>query len=169
MNTEPEKEYIYIAKFTNEQAACKIGKSKDLERRLKEYQTGNSIDNVFKYLFCCEVTDMKIMEGDIMKHFARLRQKANIEMFFYNDHLLEDYINFIKEHPLFIKEIFLKPDSKPQIEKITKIIQRDKPTMKERDMTYKKIMLRAQRLKNDEFYTRYEDVEKELSMYDKKI
>jgi hypothetical protein len=30
-------------------------------------------------------------------------------------------------------------------------------------------MQRAQKVKNDEFYTRYEDVEKELSMYDKKI
>jgi hypothetical protein len=30
-------------------------------------------------------------------------------------------------------------------------------------------MQKAKRVDNDEFYTRYEDVEKELSMYDKKI
>jgi len=168
MNTEPEKEYIYIAKSSNEQAACKIGKSKDLERRLKEYRTGNSIDNVFKYLFCCEVSDMKIMERDIMKHFAHLRQKPNIEMFFYNDHLLEDYINYIRQHPMFVKEMFISEEITKPKAKIT-YVKKVTPSMKERGLNYKKVMQKAKKIGNDEFYTRYEDVEKEITMYDKKI
>ena len=41
--------------------------------------------------------------------------------------------------------------------------------LEERGLTAKDIMQKAQRAKNDEFYTRYEDVEKELSMYPKRI
>jgi len=41
--------------------------------------------------------------------------------------------------------------------------------LEERGLTAKDIMQKAQRAKNDEFYTRYEDVEKEISMYDKNI
>jgi hypothetical protein len=43
------------------------------------------------------------------------------------------------------------------------------PSLEERGLTQKDIMQKAKRVDNDEFYTRYEDVEKELSMYDKKI
>ncbi|MCL1893930.1 MAG: adenine-specific methyltransferase EcoRI family protein [Holophagaceae bacterium] len=43
------------------------------------------------------------------------------------------------------------------------------PALRERGMTFKKVMDRAKRIDNDEFYTRYEDVEKELSMYDKRV
>ncbi|MCL1893929.1 MAG: adenine-specific methyltransferase EcoRI family protein [Holophagaceae bacterium] len=43
------------------------------------------------------------------------------------------------------------------------------PALRERGITFKKVMDRAKRIDNDEFYTRYEDVEKELSMYDKRV
>jgi len=43
------------------------------------------------------------------------------------------------------------------------------PTLKERGLTPKDVLQKAQNIDNDEFYTRYEDVEKELSMYDKSI
>ncbi|MCL2130246.1 MAG: adenine-specific methyltransferase EcoRI family protein, partial [Treponema sp.] len=36
-------------------------------------------------------------------------------------------------------------------------------------LTQKEILQKAQKINNDEFYTRLEDVEKELSMYDKNI
>ena len=39
----------------------------------------------------------------------------------------------------------------------------------ERGLSSKDILQKAQKTKNDEFYTRYEDVEKELSMYDKSM
>ena len=44
-----------------------------------------------------------------------------------------------------------------------------KPTLDERGLSQKKVMLKAQKINNDEFYTRYEDVEKELKMYNKSI
>jgi hypothetical protein len=42
-------------------------------------------------------------------------------------------------------------------------------SLEERGLTYKDIMQRARKTKNDEFYTRYEDVEREVSMYDHEI
>jgi len=39
----------------------------------------------------------------------------------------------------------------------------------ERGLSPKDVMQRAQRVDNDEFYTRYEDIEKELSMYNKSV
>ena len=41
------------------------------------------------------------------------------------------------------------------------------PSLKERGLTTKDVMQRAKRIDNDEFYTRYEDIEKELVMYPK--
>jgi hypothetical protein len=67
---------------------------------------------------------------------------------------------------LFVKDIFIKTEDKKQI---VKIVKRTSPSLEERGITTKKVLLKAQKVKNDEFYTRYEDVEKELSMYDKKI
>ena len=49
-----------------------------------------------------------------------------------------------------------------QIEKIKK---KNSPTLKERGTTIREVMRKAQRVDNDEFYTRPEDVEKELGMY----
>jgi hypothetical protein len=44
-----------------------------------------------------------------------------------------------------------------------------KQTLEDRGLTTKDVLQKAQKTKYDEFYTRYEDVEKELSMYPKKI
>lgn len=41
--------------------------------------------------------------------------------------------------------------------------------MKERGVTFKDVMQRAKKVNNDEFYTRYEDIEKEISMYPAKV
>jgi hypothetical protein len=41
--------------------------------------------------------------------------------------------------------------------------------LEERGLTQKDVLQKAQKVKDDEFYTRYEDIEKELSMYDKGI
>jgi hypothetical protein len=41
--------------------------------------------------------------------------------------------------------------------------------LKERGVKQIDIMNKAKRIKNDEFYTRYEDIEKEIEMYDKSI
>ena len=50
------------------------------------------------------------------------------------------------------------------------IVKKTAPTLKERGLTIKGVMQRAKRrTDNDEFYTRYEDIEKELSMYPKNI
>jgi hypothetical protein len=50
-----------------------------------------------------------------------------------------------------------------------KTVKKTTPSLEERGLTRKDVMQKAQKLKNDEFYTRYEDVEKELSMYAKSV
>jgi hypothetical protein len=50
-----------------------------------------------------------------------------------------------------------------------KIVKKITPTLEERGVTRKELLQKAQKVNNDEFYTRYEDVEKELSMYNKSI
>jgi predicted GIY-YIG superfamily endonuclease len=162
------KQYIYIMQSAQEPITCKIGRTSDLDERLKTYNstTGMSGGNKSQYLFTCEVKDMKKVENDIKKEFSTLREQDNREVYFYNLHWFEEYVKFIKSHKLFVKEIFIKTDDKKQI---VKIIKRPNPSLKDRRLTYAKIMTKARKLDNDEFYTRYEDIEKELSMYDKKI
>lgn len=164
-----KNQYIYIVQARLEPSKCKIGKTNDLERRLKEYNnmTGKSKENVYRYLFCCEVKDMATVENDIKKKLATLREEKSKEIYFYNSPLFEDYIKFIKSNRLFIKEIFIKTDDK--IAKKFKIVKKTTPSLKERGLSRKDILQKAQKVNNDEFYTRIEDIEKELSMYDKKI
>ena len=163
------KQYIYIVQASLEPSKCKIGKTNDLERRLKEYNnmTGKSKENTYDYLFCCEVKDMLTLENEIKKKFSTLREEKSKEIYFYNSPLFEDYIKFIKSNKLFIKEIYTK--SKDEILKKVKIVKKTTPTLKERGLSRKDILQKAQKVNNDEFYTRIEDIEKELSMYDKRI
>ena len=163
------KQYIYIVQASLEPSKCKIGKTNDLERRLKEYNnmTGKSKENIYNYLFCCEVKDMLTLENEIKKKFSTLREEKSKEIYFYNSPLFEDYIKFIKSNKLFIKEIYTK--SKDEILKKVKIVKKTTPTLKERGLSRKDILQKAQKVNNDEFYTRIEDIEKELSMYDKRI
>jgi hypothetical protein len=65
-----------------------------------------------------------------------------------------------------VKEIFIKKDDKKSV---VKIIKKTAPSLEERGLSTKDVLQKAQKTENDEFYTRYEDVEKELSMYPKKI
>ena len=127
--------------------------------------TGKSKENIYQYLFTCEVKNMAEVENDIKIKFNALREEKNKEIYFYNSVLFEDYVKFIKSHKLFVKEIFIKTDDKKQI---VKIIKKTAPSLKERKLSQKDVLQKAQKVKNDEFYTRYEDIEKELSMYNKK-
>jgi len=162
------KQYIYIIQASLEPAKCKIGKSNDLERRLKEYNnmTGKSKDNIYKYLFTCEVKDMAQLENAIKDQFSHLREEKSKEIYFYNSTLFMKYVDFIKSHKMFIKEIYIKEAEKKQI---VKIVKKTAPSLEDRGLSSKDVMQKAKRVDNDEFYTRYEDVEKELSMYNKNI
>ena len=162
------KQYIYIVQARLEPSKCKIGKTNDLDRILKEYNnmTGKSKENIYNYLFCCEVKDMSALENEIKKKFSALIEEKSKEIYFYNSPLFEDYIKFIKSNKLFIKEIYLKTEDKTQK---VKIVKKTTPTLKERGLSRKDILQKAQKVNNDEFYTRMEDIEKELSMYNKKI
>ena len=162
------KQYIYIVQALLEPSKCKIGKTYDLERRLKEYNnmTGKSQENIYQYLFTCEVKDMTKVEKDIKEKYYDLREGKSREIYFYNPTLFENYVRFIKSHPLFVKEIFIKTEDKKQE---VKIIKKTTPSLEDRGLSAKDVMQRAQKAKNDEFYTRFEDIEKELSMYDKSI
>lgn len=162
------KEYIYIVQSSKEITKCKIGKTNNLDRRLKEYNnmTGKSKENIYQYLMTCEVKNMAKLENDIKNNFLTLREESNKEIYFYNTHWFNEYVKFIKSHTLFIKETYVKTEDKKQI---VKIVKKTTPTLEERGLSQKDVLQKAQKVKDDEFYTRYEDIEKELSMYNKSI
>jgi len=164
-----EKQYIYIAKASNEKSRCKIGKTSNLEARLHTYNnvTGQSIDVVYEYLFTCEVSNMTQVENDIKKEFSIVREVLSKEVYLLRADLFEKYVNFIKEHPLFIEEIFIKKDDKPEVK--VKFVAKIKPTLTEQGINPVDVLNKAKRIADDEFYTRYEDIEKEINMYDKSI
>jgi len=166
--SERENQYIYIVQASLEPSKCKIGKTNDLERRLKEYNniTGQSNENVYSYLFTCQVKNMTCVEKDIKDQFVHLREEKSKEIYFYHPMLFEGYVSFIKSHKSFAKEIFIKKDDKKPI---VKIIKKTASTLEERGVSRKELLQKAQKIENDEFYTRYEDVEKELDMYSKSI
>jgi hypothetical protein len=95
-----------------------------------------------------------------------MREVRKKEIYFYNDDLFEDYTKYIKSHKMFIEEIYVKTDDKKQS---VKIIKKITPTLEERGLSKENVMKKAKKVNNDEFYTRYEDVEKEIEMYDVKI
>jgi len=150
------KQFIYIVQASLEPSKCKIGITNDLKRRLKEYNnmTGKSKENIYQYLFTCEVKNMAEVENDIKEKYNALREEKNKEIYFYNSVLFEDYVKFIKSHKLFVKEIFIKTDDKKQT---VIIIKKTTPSLKERGLTRYDIMQKAQKANNDEFFTRYED------------
>jgi hypothetical protein len=162
------KQYIYIVQASLEPAKCKIGKTNDLDRRLKEYNnmTGKSKDNIYQYLFSCEVKNMAQVENDLKEKYSALREEKSKEIYFYNATLFKHYVTFIKTHTMFIKETFIKTEPKKQV---VKIVKKTTPSLEERGISRKDILQKAQKANNDEFYTRFEDVEKEISMYSKKI
>ena len=105
---------------------------------------------------------MREIENDIKNNFPHLREQSSREIYFYNAPLFEMYVSFIRSHPAFICETFIKPAEKKTV---VKIVKKTTPSLQERGLTRKDVMQRAQKVDNDEFYTRYEDVEKEIEMY----
>ncbi|MDR0525609.1 MAG: GIY-YIG nuclease family protein [Spirochaetaceae bacterium] len=158
-------EYMYIAQSAKETAKCKIGKTQNLERRLKEYNamTGSK-NNVYQYLFAGEVKNAGPVEKAVKEKYPHLREEKSREIYFYNAVLFNDYVGFIKAHKLFVKEIIFKSE-----DKIVKAVKKMPPSLEERGMSKNDVLQKAKKIKNDEFYTRYEDVEKEVLMYDKSI
>jgi hypothetical protein len=130
--------------------------------------TGKSKENIYQYLFTCEVTRMRDKEEDIKRKFYQKKKKKSKEIYFYNSALFEEYVKCIKESEFFVEEIYIKPKDFKQITKV-KIVKKTTPSLEERGLTQKDLLQKAQRVCNDEFFTRYEDIEKELSMYDMEI
>jgi len=54
-------------------------------------------------------------------------------------------------------------------ERENQYIKKIPPTLEARGLSTKDVLQKARKVKNDEFYTRYEDVEKELNMYPKSV
>ncbi|ECL5232449.1 DNA methyltransferase [Campylobacter upsaliensis] len=160
------KQYLYIAQGSLEPSKCKIGITNDLNRRLKEYNstTGVSAENSYSYLFAAEVSDMKALEQDIKNQFPYLRELEKREIYFYNLSLFDMYVDFIQSSEHFLKKVLFKDPKKPNIVKPKAV-----PSMKERGVTRKTLLDKAMRVKDDEFYTRMEDIEAELAMYPTKI
>ncbi|CCB79234.1 EcoRI methylase/methyltransferase [Helicobacter bizzozeronii CIII-1] len=161
-----KKQYLYIVQSSLEPSKCKIGITNNLARRLKEYNsvTGQSQENTYSYLFTCEVANMRQIEQDIKNAFAHLREIQSREIYFYNPSLFENYLSYIKAHPSFLAQVSIKP---PKPKKELKPLVT--PSMIDRGVTRKTLLDKAREVKDDEFYTRYEDVEKELSCYPLKI
>ncbi|GHS94571.1 hypothetical protein FACS1894139_18270 [Planctomycetales bacterium] len=161
-------QFIYIVQAILEPSKCKIGKTDNPERRLKEYNsiTGKSKDNHYAYLFVAQVSDMAQMEKAITERFRILREEKSREIYFYNHELFRQYVDYIKKSPWFVQEVFIKPTTPKTI---TKIVKRITPTLKERGLTRKELLQKAQKVDDDEFYTLYEDLEKEVACYDKRI
>ncbi len=160
------KQYLYIAQGSLEPSKCKIGITNDLNRRLKEYNstTGISAENSYSYLFAAEVSDMKALEQDIKNRFFYLRELEKREIYFYNPSLFDMYVNCVVASPYFIKKVTFKESKKSNLVKA-----KTQPTMEERGFTRKELIERAKRIKDDEFYTRMEDIEAEFAMYPTKI
>lgn len=163
-NSQQPSQYLYIVQSSLEPAKCKIGITDNLPRRLKEYNatTGQSKDNIYKYLFTCQVKNMRQLEQDIKNQFPHLREQSSREIYFYNNSLFDMYVDFIKASPLFLAEIFIK---EPEKKTVIKIVKKTTPTLAERGLTRRDVLQRAKNVENDEFYTRYEDVAKEVEMY----
>jgi hypothetical protein len=161
-------QYIYIVQALLEPSKCKIGKTHDLGRRLKEYNTmtGKSKDNPYRYLFACEVKNAAQVEKDLKQQFYTYREDNNREIYFWSQGAFDGYVKFIKSHQSFLEEIILKTEPKAHV---VKVVKRTTPSLEERGVSRKELLQKAQKIKNDEFYTRYEDVEKELSMYPKSM
>ncbi|MDR0525344.1 MAG: GIY-YIG nuclease family protein [Spirochaetaceae bacterium] len=157
---------MYIVQASLEPVKCKIGRTENLQRRLKEYNalTGKSKDNIYRYLFTCEVKDAGQVEKDLKKKFLNLREEKSKKIYFYHSSLFKDYVVFIKAHESFLKEIFLKSET-PKV----KVVKKTTPTLEARGISRKDLLQKARKVKNDEFYTRYEDIEKEIGIYDKNI
>ena len=162
------KQYIYIVQTLLEPSKCKIGKTNDLETLLKGYNSmmSKSKEEPYHYLFACEVKKAAPVEEAVKKKFSSLREDKCREIYFYNPEFFGGYVQFIKSHKLFVKEIFIKTEPKKHI---VQIVKKTAPSLEERGFSRKELLQKAQKTKNDEFYTRYEDVEKELSMYPKSI
>ena len=99
---------------------------------------------------------MTEVENNIKDKFSTLREEKNKEIYFFNSDLFKNYIKFIKAHSMFVKEIFIKTENKKDI---VKIIKKTSPSLEERGISTRDVMQKAQKVNNDEFYTRYEDVE----------
>lgn len=105
---------------------------------------------------------MREIENSVKHQFPHLREQSSREIYFYNNALFDQYVDFIRSSPLFVREVFHKPEEK---KKVVKIVKRSTPSLKERGLTREKVMTKAKKVDNDEFYTRYEDIEKEIAMY----
>jgi hypothetical protein len=63
----------------------------------------------------------------------------------------------------------VKSSSDAAQKQIVKNVRKTALSLADRGLSSKDVLQKAQRMNNDEFYTRYEDIEKELSMYNKRI
>ena len=170
-------EYIYIREVN--QTSVHIGRTADLEQR---YRLGaDQLEEDFNDYLCafeCNEGSGQQIENDIKKEF----KKYNIEREIYNysTGLLQDYRSFLSKHKDIVRELseeeVLKYNKSNKDVKFVIKVQ-EKPTgrdLKKLGLTRKKIMQQSQRTakaiqknndvskytEHDEFFTRYEDIEK---------
>lgn len=156
------KRFVYIGRYNLDRHTVKVGITNDLDRRLHEYNhtTGVSSGNEFSYLYTAKVADARTIENAIKKELAHFREDESREIYFYNQAFFNLCIKTIESHLFFEKRLEIK-----ETKNIIKVFKKDQPTLKERGITSQRVMLKAKKKKDDEFYTRYEDVEKEMACY----
>ncbi len=157
-------QFLYIVQSLRERTRCKIGITDNLERRLREYNsiTGNSKDAIYEFLFACETENMRALENAVKEQFAQLREISSREIYFFNAALFDMYVDFIRGNEFFVEEVICMPvGNRPQ----ERIVKKNVPSLASRKMTRKDLMQRAKRVKDDEFYTRLCDIEKEMACY----
>ena len=71
---EPKKEFIYILTNPSFTGMVKIGRSKDVAKRLKTFETG--VPTPFKCEYCCEVEDAQRVENAFKVIFRPYRIKG---------------------------------------------------------------------------------------------
>ena len=108
MAKDQTKQYVYIVQASKEPSWCKIGIANDLEGRLRILNSmiDESEENIYRYIFACEVENMIDVDYDTRVNFSIYSMNTEANVFFLNDELFGMYVEFIKSHPFFIKEIF---------------------------------------------------------------
>jgi len=99
------KQYVYIAQSLQYASFGKIDLTDNYNSRIKAL---NKQENIYRYVFICEVRDMALVDYDTRAKFWDYKvDNDEVDVFFLNEYLFEMYVEFIRSHPLFVNEVFI--------------------------------------------------------------
>jgi len=116
-------QHIYIAQSLLESEFCQIGLANNLKGKLKIINSkGTSKNDIYRYVFTCKVKDMIEVDYDTRKNFWDFKINDDDQDTFWlsNEEIFKKCVEFIKSHPLFIEQIYIKENIfDDEIEKTT--------------------------------------------------